>query len=57
MFKKCSNFHWFILKDFDFIETVYELFDNPSYLYLQYPMKFDHFSGLQPLWTIWKKRD
>ena len=31
MFKKCSNFHWFILRGFNFIKTVYELFDNPSY--------------------------
>ena len=27
MVKKCSNFH---LRGFNFIETVYELFDNPS---------------------------
>ena len=32
MFKKCSNFHWCILRGFNFIETVYELFDNPSYV-------------------------
>ena len=31
MFKKCSNFHWFILRGCNFIKTVYELFDNPSY--------------------------
>ena len=33
MFKKCSNFYWFILRGFNFIKTVYELFDNPSYMY------------------------
>ena len=32
LFKKSSNFHWFILRGFNFIKTVYELFDNPSYL-------------------------
>ena len=32
IFKKCSKFHRCILRGFDFIETVYELFDNPSYL-------------------------
>ena len=31
MVKKCSNFHWYILRGFNFIETAYELFDNPSY--------------------------
>ena len=33
MFKKCSNFHWCILRDFNYmyIKKVYELFDNPSY--------------------------
>ena len=31
MFKKCSNFLWCILRGFNFIETAYELFDNPSY--------------------------
>ena len=34
MFKKCSNFHRCILRSFNFIETVYELFDNPSYMSL-----------------------
>ena len=33
MFKKCSNFHWCIFRGFNFILTVYELFDNPSYMY------------------------
>ena len=33
MFKKCSNCHWFILRGFYFVKKVYELFDNPSYLY------------------------
>ena len=32
MFKKCSIFHWCILRSFNFIEIVYELFDNPSYM-------------------------
>ena len=32
MFNKCSNFHYCILRSFNFIETVYELFDNPSYV-------------------------
>ena len=31
MFKKCSHFHWCFLRGFNFIETVYELYDNPSY--------------------------
>ena len=31
MFKKCAKFHWCILRGFNFIKTVYELFDNPSY--------------------------
>ena len=34
IFKKCSKFHRCILRGFDFIETVYELFDNPSYNYM-----------------------
>ena len=34
MFKKCSNFHWIILRGFNFMKTVYELFDNPSYALL-----------------------
>ena len=34
MFKKCSNCYWFILRGFNFIKTVYELFDNPSYICL-----------------------
>ena len=33
MFKKCSNFYWFILRGFNFIKTVYKLFDNPSYIF------------------------
>ena len=31
MFKKCSKFHWSTISGFDFIKTVYELFDNYSY--------------------------
>ena len=36
MFKKCSKFHWSTIKGFDFIKTVYELFDNPSYMYVDH---------------------
>ena len=43
-FKKCSNFHKCILRGFDFIETVYELFDNLSYNLF---MKSDIFFELQ----------
>ena len=32
MFKNCSNFHWCSLRGLNFIGTVYELFDNPSYI-------------------------
>ena len=32
MFKKCSIFNELILRAFNFIKTVYELFDNPSYI-------------------------
>ena len=32
MFKKCSKFHWCTLGGVNFIKTVYELFDNLSYL-------------------------
>ena len=32
MFKKCSKFYWSTLRDFYFIRTVYELFDNSSYI-------------------------
>ena len=35
MFKKCSKFHWSTIRSFDFIKTVYELFDNPSYFVFQ----------------------
>ena len=31
MFKKCSKFHSCTLRGFNFIKTVYELFDKPSY--------------------------
>ena len=31
MFKKYSHFHWCIFRGFNFIDTIYELFDNPSY--------------------------
>ena len=31
MFKKCSKFYWSTIRGFDFMKTVYELFDNPSY--------------------------
>ena len=33
MFNKCSNFHYCILRSFNLIETVYELFDNPVRVY------------------------
>ena len=49
MFKKCSNFHWCILKSFNFIETVYELFDNPSYFRLGKYRMFEIFILLPPL--------
>ena len=42
MFKKCSNFHWCLLRGFNFIETVYELFDNPSYSNKNYCKNYDN---------------
>ena len=36
MFEKCSKFHWCILRGFDFIETVYERFDNTLYIFKIY---------------------
>ena len=33
MFKKCSKFHLSTLRGFDFTKTVYELFDNLSYIH------------------------
>ena len=35
MFKKCSNFHLCIFRGFNFIDTVYELFDNPSFFHFR----------------------
>ena len=32
MFKKRSIFYWFILRGFNFIMTIYELVDKPSYI-------------------------
>ena len=32
MRKKCSTFHRCTLRGLNFIETVHELFDNPSYM-------------------------
>ena len=32
MLKKFSKFYWCILGVFNFLNIVYELFDNPSYL-------------------------
>ena len=34
--KKYSDFHWCILRGFDYKETVCELFDNPSYVVEKY---------------------
>ena len=48
MFKQCSIFHGCILRGFNFIEPVYELFDNPSYIDYVETLKNDEikvFSG------------
>ena len=36
MRKKCSKFHWCTSRGLNFIDTVYELFDNPYMNYNNY---------------------
>ena len=42
MRKKCSTFHRCTLRGLNFIETVYELFDNPSYMFLYHVNKYQY---------------
>ena len=49
MGKKRFKFHWCASKGLDFIETVYELFDNPSYSIKQQSINQ---SINQPNWEI-----
>ena len=51
MVKKCSKFHWSTMRGFDSIKTIYELFDNTSYMILNLTMCsiwfFKHFCARQ----------
>ena len=33
IFKKCPKLHWYTLRGFNFIKSIYELFDNLSYVW------------------------